>query len=213
MTDPFWTGLLSGITGSGVVVAVFGWWLKFYFGPYLTQKAKNLATHEDIQRLVDQVRETERIKAEISDSIWDRQARWTYKRDLYIQLVECMTGLIGLEARCRKTEELTLPTGELYREWGERMAEFYKLSEIAMMVVSERACRTLMNYRRTKAEAEDPWSQEQTQRLKAHLELLRDEAKKDLGYGDPGNNGDNDVPATVVIADSLDPKVEALHGD
>jgi hypothetical protein len=139
MTDPFWSGLLSGVAGSGVVVGIFGFWLKFYFGPYLTQKAKNLATHEDIQRLVDQVRETERIKAEISDSTWDRQARWTYKRDLYIRLVECMTTLIGLESKCRISEEWKKPVEGLYREWGEQMSEFVKLSEIASFVLSGRS--------------------------------------------------------------------------
>jgi hypothetical protein len=196
MTDPFWSGFLSGVAGSGVVVAIFVFWLKFYFGPYLTQKAKNLATHEDIQRLVDQVRETERIKAEISDSTWDRQARWTYKRDLYIRLVECMSTMIGLEARCRTTEQLKGPTDGMYREWGEQMLEFVKLSEIASFVLSNRAYRTLMNLRRTK-DVENPWSEEQTERLKGHLAILRGEAKKDLGYGDLGDDEE-----TVAVTDA-----------
>jgi hypothetical protein len=183
MTDSFWNGLLSGVAGSGVVVVIFGFWLKFYFGPYLTQKAKNLATHEDIQRLVAQVRETERVKAEITDSTWDRQARWTYKRDLYIRLVECMTTLIGLESKCRTSEEWNKPVEGLYREWGEQMIELVKLSEIASFVLSDGAYKTLMNLRRTK-DTENLWSKEQTERLKAHLAILRTEAKKDLGYGD-----------------------------
>jgi hypothetical protein len=187
MTDPFWSGLLSGEAGSGVVVAIFGFWLKFYFGAYLTQKAKNFATHEDIQRLVDQVRETERIKAEISDSMWDRQARWAYKRELYIRLVECLTTLIGLESKCRTSEEWKKPVEGLYREWGEQMSEFVKLSEIASFVLSDRAYRTLMNLRRTK-DMDNPWSEEQTERLKGHLGVLRKEAKKDLGYGDLGDD-------------------------
>jgi hypothetical protein len=198
MADSFWSGLLSGVAGSGVVVAIFGLWLKSYFGPYLTQKAKNLATHEDIQRLVDQVRETERVKAEISDSTWDRQARWTYKRDLYIRLVECMTAMVGLEAKCRGAEELKHPADDLYREWGKQMDEFVKASEIATFVLSDRACRTLMNLRRTRGEAENPWSEEQTEKLKAHLVILRREAKKDLGYGDAGDG--DDAVATSGVA-------------
>jgi len=62
----------------------------------LSEKAKNLATHEDIQKLIDQVRETERVKSEISDRMWDRQTRWTYKRDLYVRIIECLTDLIGI---------------------------------------------------------------------------------------------------------------------
>lgn len=206
MTDPFWNALLSGVAGSSVVVAILVVWLKFYFGPYLTQKAKNLASHEDIQRLVDQVRETERIKAEITDSTWDRQSRWTYKRDLYIRLVECMSAMIVLEVRCRATEELKGPTDGLYRELGEQMSEFLKASEIASFVLSDRACRTLMNLRRTKAKGEDPWSQEQTDRLKAHLEILRREAKKDLGYGDLGDEEEAvAVPGAAAVPEAPEP--------
>jgi hypothetical protein len=61
--EAFW----SALTGNGVVALVLGFWAKYYFGPYLKLKATNLATHEDIQLLINQVRETERVKADISD--------------------------------------------------------------------------------------------------------------------------------------------------
>jgi hypothetical protein len=72
---------LSACLGGTVVAAIFGFWIKWYFGPYLTKKAENLATHEDIQNLVTQVRETERVKADIADRMWDRQARWNAKKE------------------------------------------------------------------------------------------------------------------------------------
>ena len=55
--------------------------------PYLQKKAENYATHEDIQKLVDQVRETERLKADIADQMWDRQAKWKFRADHYGILV------------------------------------------------------------------------------------------------------------------------------
>jgi hypothetical protein len=60
---------------------------------YLETKAKNLATHEDIMKLVDQVRETEKVKAEITDNVWDRQQRWTAKHALYRELLESLDNL------------------------------------------------------------------------------------------------------------------------
>jgi hypothetical protein len=185
MSDPIWNGLLSGIAGGGIAVASLGFWIKYYFGPYLSQKAKNLATHEDIQKLIDQVRETEQVKADISDKMWDRQARWTYKRDLYIKTIEAMTTLIGIEAKCRTVEELCVQDPEAFREWRECIAELMKVTNIASLVFSEQSNKILRNLRTTKAKADEPWSQEQTDRLKAHLAILRDEGRRDLGYAGP----------------------------
>jgi hypothetical protein len=71
----------------GVVVGAFGGYLK----AYLSQKGQNLATHEDINKLVDQVRAVtttaKQIEAKISDDVWDRQKRWELKRDLLIDMV------------------------------------------------------------------------------------------------------------------------------
>lgn len=71
-----------------IVVALF----IGYFRGYLTQKGQNLATHEDIEKLVDQVRAvtmaTKQIEAKISDEVWDRQKRWELKRDLLIDVLK-----------------------------------------------------------------------------------------------------------------------------
>jgi hypothetical protein len=72
----------------GVVVGAFGGYLK----AYLSQKGQNFATHEDIDKLVDQVRAVtttaKQIEAKISDDVWDRQKRWELKRDLLIDMVK-----------------------------------------------------------------------------------------------------------------------------
>jgi hypothetical protein len=47
-----------------------------YFGSYFRKKGENLATHEDISKLVDQVsavtKATKEIEAKISSDVWDR---------------------------------------------------------------------------------------------------------------------------------------------
>ena len=49
------------------VVSVVSAGLGAYFGAYLREKGKNLATKEDLDRVV---RATEDIKAKISGSLW-----------------------------------------------------------------------------------------------------------------------------------------------
>jgi hypothetical protein len=62
-----------------------------FLKPYLGRKGENLATHEDIQKLVDQVKATtaatEAIKAELSGRLWVSQERWKLKTDLYASLL------------------------------------------------------------------------------------------------------------------------------
>jgi hypothetical protein len=93
---------LSGLAGSAVVVSVFGFvakfWAEHYFGPYLKVKAQNAATKEDIQILLDQVRETQRVKAEIADRMWDRQAQWNSKKELHLQLLRGFATIAKVDA-------------------------------------------------------------------------------------------------------------------
>jgi hypothetical protein len=85
-----------------------------YLGSYLKKKGENLATHEDIRKLVDQVRETERVKADIADRMWDRQRRWDAKKDLYIETISSI----------HKLHDLLIEVGE-FRGGGDqtRLAE------------------------------------------------------------------------------------------
>jgi hypothetical protein len=81
------TTFLEALVGGGLGMAIVGFFLKSYLGSYLTAKGKNLATFEDIQKLVAQVQATEEAKAGISAKMWDRQARWTAKQQHYEKVV------------------------------------------------------------------------------------------------------------------------------
>jgi len=60
-----------------------------YLTGYAKKKGENLATHEDIGKLTDQVaavtKTAKEIEAKISSDVWDRQKRWEMKREVLFE--------------------------------------------------------------------------------------------------------------------------------
>jgi hypothetical protein len=65
-----------------------------YLASYLKKKGENLATHEDIDKLVDQVRAvttaTKEIEERIESSVWSKQRHWEMKRDALFATVQAL---------------------------------------------------------------------------------------------------------------------------
>lgn len=68
-----------------------------YLGAYWREKGKNLATHQDIDKLVDQVaavtQATKEIEAKISSEMWDRQKRWELKTQAVFEAMKRVMAL------------------------------------------------------------------------------------------------------------------------
>jgi hypothetical protein len=69
-----------------------------YFGSYLKKKGENLATHEDIDKLLEQVsavtKTTKEIEAKISDDVWSRQKHWELKRDVLFDVAKGLGSIV-----------------------------------------------------------------------------------------------------------------------
>jgi hypothetical protein len=63
-----------------------------YLASYVKKKGENLATHEDIDKLVDQMKAvtqaTKEIEAKISGEVWDRQKQWEMKREVIFEAIK-----------------------------------------------------------------------------------------------------------------------------
>lgn len=98
-----------------LALTTIGAWFAAYYGAYFRKKGENLATHEDIDKLVDQVRAvtttTKEIESQISGELWDRQKRWELKRDILFELVRTIPSafdtLTSLTSFCKSEIEMT----------------------------------------------------------------------------------------------------------
>ena len=73
----------------------------------MTEKGKRLATREDIEHVLSEVRavtkETETIKAQIGSDLWLRQTVWGHKREAYVNILKCSHHLQDALSSLRST--------------------------------------------------------------------------------------------------------------
>lgn len=97
---------IMDLTLAVAVVTFLSGWTGAYLGSYLKKKGENFATHEDINKLVDQVSAvttaTKQIETKISSDLWDRQKQWELKREILFdaakRLSEIDNRLLSLQA-------------------------------------------------------------------------------------------------------------------
>ena len=163
---------------------------------YAGERAKLLAQFHNLDRLVEQTEKltatTETIKAQVSDEMWDRQVRWTYKRDVYVKIIEAVgrirTGLARLDAAFG-VESQDADFAKQLAEAGSKQAEeanddLVRSYDIAPIVVSPEAYKVLKDIMRVsktrfnKAEG----VKQAIFGINEKLTLFQQEAMKDLGY-------------------------------
>lgn len=129
------------------LTTLVGAFIGSFLGSYLKKKGENLATHEDLDKLLEQVRAvtttTKEIEAKISTDVWDRQRRWELKRDV---LFSATKGIAAIEdslvdlnvahftegERQQKVGPTSLKLkSQAVQKWGEEATKF---DEVRMLV-------------------------------------------------------------------------------
>jgi hypothetical protein len=89
-----------------------------YLGAYLKKKGENLATHEDIDKLVNQVSvvtaATKQIEARISSRTWQRERR----SELQLEAIKSVNDLLALYLSKFISDNSHVPTDEWFASFG-----------------------------------------------------------------------------------------------
>jgi hypothetical protein len=118
-----------------------------FLGAYLRKKGENLATHEDIDKLVYQVRAvttaTKQIEARISSDLWDRQKRWELKKEVLLLAVKRLAEVnealqsYSIARRAEHNPEDQAWVRDVYeaaKRWEKALVEFEESRILADMV-------------------------------------------------------------------------------
>jgi hypothetical protein len=130
-----------------------------FLGAYLRKKGQNLATHEDISKLVDQVKATteatKAIEARISDQFWNRQRHWEMKRDSLLEALASLGRLddalvsfaVVIDAEKKGTTDPEVLRGairEAHSTWYEASRDYSKKRVMALVICGRKTNAALL---------------------------------------------------------------------
>jgi hypothetical protein len=192
------------------LLIVIGTWIVLRFtkplDSYTEEIAKHLARHQNLERLVEETKRltdaAENIKSSLSHENWDRQTRWTAKRDLYIRIAEALGEYRTLQVRMKAMEGIRSSGGyadaaqqalfdkkreENLRNLDESNTKYLNAIDAAALMVPDEAYTPLREFKpRQIRYRTDNWEGDfEYNILRAQTALYRFQvaARADLGFG------------------------------
>jgi hypothetical protein len=146
-----------------LALVTLGGFFGSFLGAYFKKKGENLATHEDIDKLVVQVRAvttaTKEIETKISSDVWDRQKRWELKRDLLFETAKAIAvvriALVRLSVVFEADKDSKMKGGterpdertKAGTEWNEAAAVLDQSALLLDLACGAELRRTLLDFR------------------------------------------------------------------
>ncbi len=140
-----------------LALGFMGGLLATYLRAYSKKKGENLATHEDINKVLDEVRAvtttTKQIEAKISNEVWERQREWELKREVLFEAAKRMSetdnALLSLDTFFRadknETDELhwLKMQSQYVTRWQKAISSFEQTESLVQISCSK---ETLMTF-------------------------------------------------------------------
>jgi type IV secretory pathway VirB4 component len=122
-----------------------------FLGSYLKKKGENLATHEDIDKLVAQISAVtttaKQIEATISNEMWQRQTIRNEKKAAYCQVLEIL-GQMRHAVDTLRVGPTSQGAGAASNKLDDLRQELYRIAPCAIMVLNVPANTAFDTYRR-----------------------------------------------------------------
>lgn len=112
---------LTGTELSGSIgIAILAFILLNMLRPYVTKRSEEEAKIDALAASIEIVKEntaqltavTKKIEADISDRVWDRQARWNFRRDNYVRVLEVLAESTNIRSQIAFKQERNIPVDE-----------------------------------------------------------------------------------------------------
>ena len=121
-----------------------------FLAGYLRKKGENLATHEDVSKLVEQMAAittaTKEIEAKISNDVWERQRKWEVKREALFEALRELANVEFALANLDLTFVVARSSGQIRAHttdmrqatetWNTALVNFKKARMLALLVCS-----------------------------------------------------------------------------
>jgi hypothetical protein len=126
-----------------------------FLGAYLKKKGENLATREDLDKLVEQVRvvtqTTKEIEAKISSDVWTQQKHWEMKRDVLFDAAKIIVELDDCLVTLDSLRNMDDPDGEKWVEHKHKAITGFrealrKLDETKVLITVVCSKETIMEF-------------------------------------------------------------------
>ena len=186
---------MSGTELAGsIVIAILTFILLNMLRPYVSKRSEEEGKIDALAASIEIVKEntaqltavTKKIEADISDRVWDRQARWNFRRDNYVRVLEVLAEFINLKTRIAfSVKHNLLVTQEQIRQDDQLFTDMWRVFSVCKVALSsdantaiDRFCREFIT--------QDPSAEGAYQAIAHLMSGLRDKlveiAKRDLSY-------------------------------
>jgi hypothetical protein len=137
---------LTGTEVAGsIVIAILTFILLNMLRPYVTKRSEESGKIDALAASIEIVKEntaqltavTKRIEAEISDRVWDRQARWNFRRDNYVRVLEVLAEFINVKTNIAFNAIHNLPvTEEQIRQDNQLFTNLWRAFSVCKVALS-----------------------------------------------------------------------------